>query len=144
MHPDRDYYPKRTSKFVRRAPNWGLKISNLWLSCVEKFRTKSGSLSVWLWFKRDEILANSSIKQKHPATQRKAKPSQAKPSHRGKEKEQRERTQVPARKEDMMFGITRRFTCPETLPVESTKVEICMFGIKRRFFTCLENLPLVY
>jgi len=71
----------------------------------------------------------------------KAKPSQAKQSQgTGEKKEQRERTQVRARKKDMMFGIKRRFTCLENLPVKSTKVEMCMFGIKRRF-TCLENLP---
>ncbi len=83
MHPDRDYYPTQLQT-LWGAPNWGLKISNMWLSCVDKFQTKSGSsLSVWLWFKRDETLPNSTIKQS--TQQRKAKPS-----HRGKKRTKRE------------------------------------------------------
>lgn len=135
MHPDRDYYPTQLQN-LWGAPNWGLKFSNLWLSCVDKFQAKSGSsLSVWLWFKRDETLANSSIKQS--TQQSKAKPSQA----TGGKKEQRERTQVRARKKDMMFGIKRRFTRPENLPVKSTKVEMGMFGIKRRFLLAWRIYP---
>ncbi len=69
-------------------------------------------------------------------------PSKAKPSQAtGGKKEQRERTQVRARKKDMMFGIKRRFTRPETLPVKSTKVEMGMFGIKRRFLLAWRIYP---
>ncbi len=85
MHPDRDYYPTQLQN-LWGAPNWGLKFSNLWLSCVDKFQAKSGSsLSVWLWFKRDETLANSSIKQS--TQQSKAKPSKAKAQGKKKNKE---------------------------------------------------------